>query len=95
MSNTNRQGKAGKSGFKPESLMMSHGYDAALSEGAIKPPVFLTSTFSFPNAQAGADFFDVFSGRKPPAEGSSEGLIYSRFNHPNMEIAEDRLAFAR
>ena len=92
MSNTNRQSKAGKSGFKPESLMMSHGYDATLSEGAIKPPVFLTSTFSFPNAQAGADFFDVFSGRKPAPEGTSEGLIYSRFNHPNMEIAEDRLA---
>lgn len=92
MSNTNRNSPKDKAGFKPESLMMSHGYNAALSEGAIKPPIFLTSTFTFPNAQAGADFFDRFSGRKPAAQGESEGLIYSRFNHPNMEIAEDRLA---
>ena len=92
MSNTNRNSPKDKAGFRPESLMMSHGYDAALSEGAIKPPIFLTSTFTFPNAQAGADFFDRFSGRKPAAQGESEGLIYSRFNHPNMEIAEDRLA---
>jgi hypothetical protein len=26
--------------FKPESLMMSHGYKPELSEGAIKPPIF-------------------------------------------------------
>ncbi len=92
MGNTNRNSPDGKTGFRPESLMMSHGYNAALSEGAIKPPVFLTSTFTFPSAQAGADFFDRFSGRKPVPQGESEGLIYSRFNHPNMEIAEDRLA---
>ena len=92
MSNSNRQPPGARTGFKPESLMMSHGYNAALSEGAIKPPVFLTSTFGFPSAQAGADFFDVFSGRKPAPAGATEGLIYSRFNHPNMEIAEDRLA---
>ena len=92
MSNTNRNSPKDKAGFRPESLMMSHGYNAALSEGAIKSPIFLTSTFTFPNAQAGADFFDRFSGRKPAAQGESEGLIYSRFNHPNMEIAEDRLA---
>jgi methionine-gamma-lyase len=92
MSNTNRNPRKDQAGFRPESLMMSHGYDATLSEGAIKPPMFMSSTFTFPNAQAGADFFDRFSGRKPAAPGESEGLIYSRFNHPNMEIAEDRLA---
>ena len=29
----------------PETQMMSYGYDPFLSEGAVKPPVFLTSTF--------------------------------------------------
>src|SRR5216684_7659756 len=40
----------------------------------------------------GRDFFDYVSGRKKPPEGSAAGLVYSRFNHPNSEIVEDRLA---
>ena len=68
------------------------GYDPALSEGAVKPPVFLTSTFVFRSAEEGRDFFDYASGRKQPPEGTGAGLVYSRFNHPNSEIVEDRLA---
>ena len=34
-----------KDKMHPESLMMSHGYDPELSEGAVKCPVFQTSTF--------------------------------------------------
>ena len=30
--------------LKPESLMMSYGYNPMLSEGAVKPPIFQTST---------------------------------------------------
>ena len=72
----------------PETLMMSHGYDPFLSEGAVKPPVFLTSTFAFKTAEDGADFFTAL--REKDADNS--GLIYSRFNHPNLQIAEERLA---
>ncbi|MGI9504919.1 MAG: cystathionine gamma-synthase family protein, partial [Geminicoccaceae bacterium] len=76
----------------PSTQMMSYGYDPFMSEGAVKPPVFLTSTFAFRTAEEGADFFDVVAGRKPAPEGESAGLVYSRFNHPNLEIVEDRLA---
>lgn len=76
----------------PETQMMSYGYDPFMSEGAVKPPVFLTSTFAFKTAEDGADFFDVASGRKPAPKDSIGGLIYSRFNHPNLEIIEDRIA---
>jgi methionine-gamma-lyase len=76
----------------PETQMMSYGYDPFLSEGAVKPPVFLTSTFAFRTAEDGAAFFDVVAGRKPAPEDSGAGLVYSRFNHPNLEIVEDRLA---
>jgi len=31
--------------LKPSTLMMGHGFDPTLSEGALKPPIFLTSTF--------------------------------------------------
>jgi len=78
--------------MQPETLMLGYGYDPALSEGSAKPPVFLTSTFVFRTAEEGRDFFDYTTGRRePPAEGPS-GLVYSRFNHPNLEIVEDRLA---
>ena len=76
----------------PETLMMGYGYAPGLSEGSLKPPIFLTSTFVFENAQQGKDFFDLTSGRRQPRPGEKSGLVYSRFNNPNLEILEDRLA---
>lgn len=76
----------------PETLMMGYGYSPALSEGALKPPIFLTSTFVFESAQQGKDFFDLTAGRRQPRPGEKAGLVYSRFNNPNFEILEDRLA---
>jgi methionine-gamma-lyase len=76
----------------PETLMMGYGYAPGLSEGSLKPPIFLTSTFVFDNAQQGKDLFDLTSGRRRPRPGEKAGLVYSRFNNPNLEILEDRLA---
>jgi methionine-gamma-lyase len=78
--------------LRPETQMMGYGYDASLSEGALKPPVFLTSTFVFKSAQDGKDFFDYTAGRREPPAGEAAGLVYSRFNNPNLEVLEDRLA---
>jgi len=72
--------------------MLGYGYEPALSEGAVKAPVFLTSTFVFRSAEEGQEFFDYVSGRRTPPAGDEAGLVYSRFNHPNSEIVEDRLA---
>jgi methionine-gamma-lyase len=77
--------------LSPETMMLGYGYDPALSEGAVKPPVFLTSTFVFKSAEHGKQFFDYVSGRKQVPAGEDAGLVYSRFNHPNSEIVEDRL----
>lgn len=75
----------------PETQMMSFGYDPMLSEGAVKTPIFLTSTFAFRKAIDGKTFFQQALGKMPtPEEGL--GLIYSRFNNPNLEMLEDRLA---
>ena len=88
-----RQKLIGDHELHPSTQMVSYGYEPSMSEGAVKPPVFLTSTFAFQSAEEGADFFDVVAGRKPaPVDGSAGGLVYSRFNHPNTEIVEDRLA---
>lgn len=75
--------------LKPSTLMMGHGYDPTLSEGSLKPPIFLTSTFAFESAAAGKKFFEHITGKR---EGPADGLVYSRFNGPNQEILEDRLA---
>ena len=75
--------------LSPATLMMGHGYDPTLSEGSLKPPIFLTSTFAFESAAAGKRHFEGVTGIRP---GGAEGLVYSRFNGPNQEIAEDRLA---
>ena len=84
--------KIGKHLLKPETQMMGYGFDPSLSEGSLKPPIFLTSTFVFKTAQDGKDFFDYTSGRREPVAGQSSGLVYSRFNNPNLEVLEDRLA---
>ncbi len=84
--------RIGNHKLKPETLMLGYGYDPTLSEGAVKPPVFLTSTFVFTSAEHGKEFFDYVAGRREPPQGEAAGLVYSRFNHPNSEIVEDRLA---
>ncbi|HTU66643.1 MAG TPA: cystathionine gamma-synthase family protein [Steroidobacteraceae bacterium] len=84
--------KVGNRTLSPETQMMGYGFDPALSEGSLKPPIFLTSTFVFRNAQDGKDFFDYTSGRRQPPPGTAPGLVYSRFNNPNLEVLEDRLA---
>ena len=81
--------KIGNHKLKAQTLMLGYGFDPELSEGSLKPPVFLTSTFAFENAAAGKRFFEGVTGKRP---GGAEGLIYSRFNGPNQEILEDRLS---
>jgi len=83
------QGRIQGRKLKPSTLMMGHGYDPALSEGSLKAPIFLTSTFAFESAAAGKRHFEGITGLR---EGGAEGLVYSRFNGPNQEILEDRLA---
>jgi len=75
--------------LSPATLMMGHGYDPVLSEGSLKAPIFLTSTFAFPSAAEGKRFFEGITGKIP---GGTDGLVYSRFNGPNQQILEGRLA---
>jgi methionine-gamma-lyase len=79
-----------KKELKPETLMMGYGYKPEWSEGAVKCPIFQTSTFVFESAKDGKEFFEMAHGvRKPGKHGA--GLIYSRINNPDLEILEDRL----
>lgn len=75
----------------PESLMMGYGYDPALSEGALKTPIFQTSTFVFRTAEEGKSFFELAYGLREQRPAEEPGLIYSRINNPDLEVLEDRL----
>ncbi len=75
----------------PESLMMSYGYNPEWSEGAIKCPIFQTSTFVFKTAEDGKAFFEVAYGKREQRPNEKLGLIYSRINNPDLEILENRL----
>ncbi|MCB0478496.1 MAG: cystathionine gamma-synthase family protein [Crocinitomicaceae bacterium] len=77
--------------FKPESLMMSYGYQPELSVGSIKCPIYQTSTFTFPNAEFGKRLFSVAYGLEEPEINEPQGLIYSRLNNPDLQILEERL----
>ncbi|OYX24075.1 MAG: methionine gamma-lyase [Algoriphagus sp. 32-45-6] len=77
--------------FHPESLMMSHGYKPEWSEGAIKCPIFQTSTFVFKTAKEGKEFFELAYGKREKSPGEEPGLIYSRLNNPDLQILEERL----
>lgn len=58
------------------------GYDPADAEGALAPPVHLTSTYVFDSVEHGAEVF----------AGTRDGYIYGRTKNPTQTILEERLA---
>ena len=87
-----RKHKATGHEYNPETLALGLGYDASLSQGSVKPPVFLTSTFQFASADEGRRFFELAYGLRERKIGEIDGLIYSRLNNPNLQIFEERIA---
>jgi methionine-gamma-lyase len=59
-----------------------HAYNPLDNDGALTPPLHLTSTFSFETAEAGGDTF----------AGEREGHIYSRISNPTCDLLEQRIA---
>ncbi len=86
-----RKSRVGEHRLEPETLMLGFGFDPELSEGAVKIPIFQTSTFAYRNCEEGKLLFDYMAGRAMPEEGGA-GLIYTRFNNPNLQVVEERLA---
>lgn len=67
-------------GFATRSI--HHGYDPMDHEGALTPPLHLTSTFTFENAEAGSEIF----------AGERQGYFYSRISNPTLDLLERRIA---
>jgi cystathionine beta-lyase/cystathionine gamma-synthase len=76
---------------RPETAVLTRGFDPALSVGAARPPVYRSSTFVFPSPEAAERAFDIVLGKISPVEDDRPDLIYARLNHPNAEILEQQL----
>ncbi|MBY6057141.1 methionine gamma-lyase [Leisingera daeponensis] len=59
-----------------------HAYDPQENEGALTPPLHLTSTFTFETAEVGGEMF----------AGERQGHIYSRISNPTCDLLEQRIA---
>ncbi|MCU7647178.1 methionine gamma-lyase [Pseudomonas piscis] len=59
-----------------------HGYDPQQHQGALIPPIYLTSTFTFATAEYGAG---CFAGEEP-------GYFYTRIGNPTLALLESRMA---
>ncbi|MDP3113514.1 MAG: PLP-dependent aspartate aminotransferase family protein [Candidatus Cloacimonadaceae bacterium] len=68
-----------KAGFD---TILVHGGQQPDALNAVNPPIYQTSTFSFNNAQHGADCFS----------GVSDGYIYTRLGNPTIRVLEDAMA---
>lgn len=91
MSDKEHEAGSGGRSLRPESLMMRYGYQPASSGGALKAPIYQTSTFAFPSAEQGKAFFEIAYGLRERGPNERLGLIYSRLNNPDLEILENRL----
>lgn len=58
------------------------GYDPASHQGALTPPVYMTSTYAFESAEQGAE---IFEGQRP-------GYVYGRTKNPTQALLEQRVA---
>jgi cystathionine beta-lyase/cystathionine gamma-synthase len=76
---------------RPETAVLTRGFDPKLSVGAARPAVFRSSTYVFSSPESAARAFDIALGRAKPEPNESVDLIYSRLSHPNAEILEDQV----
>lgn len=59
-----------------------HAYDPAANQGALVPPIHVSATYAFPDAETGARCFT----------GEEKGYIYSRISNPTLALLEQRMA---
>lgn len=77
--------------LRPETAVLTSGFDPSLSVGSARPAVFRSSTYVFSSPEAAERAFDIMGGRAQRGPDENIDLVYSRFNHPNAQILEDQI----
>jgi methionine-gamma-lyase len=75
-----------------ETLAVGAGYDPAEHGGAAKPPIYMTSTFVYPSAKQAKAVHQAFFDGDVPKRSGKNGYIYARLDHPNLVMAQNRIA---
>lgn len=73
---------------RPETAVLTRGYDPALSVGSARPAVFRSSTYVFSSPESAARAFEIALGKARPAPDENVDLIYARISHPNAQLVE-------
>jgi cystathionine beta-lyase/cystathionine gamma-synthase len=76
---------------RPDTQVLTRGFDPRLSVGSARPAVFRSSTYVFRSPESAERAFAIALGRVDPKPGEDVDLIYSRLSHPNAEILEDQV----
>jgi len=71
-----------KTTWRPETLAIHAGGLQQAIFGEVSPPIFQTSTFTFPDAEVGAA---RFTGEQP-------GYVYTRMGNPKVQALEEAVA---
>lgn len=74
--------KRGNAAWGPSTRAIHLGYDPMEHDGAVTPPVYMTSTYTFETAEAGGDIF----------RGDRAGYVYGRTKNPTQALLEERVA---
>ncbi len=69
-----------RAGFATRAI--HHAYDAYAGHGSLNPPLYLSSTYTFPTVEDGSARF----------AGEQAGFVYSRVGNPTTALLEARLA---
>ena len=77
--------------LRPETEVLTRGFDPSLSVGSARPAVFRSSTSVISSPEAAERAFDIMGGRAQSTPGENVDLVYSRFNHPNAQILEEQI----
>ena len=72
--------KNSRPGFATRAI--HHAYDAYAGHGSLNPPLYLSSTYTFPTVEDGSARFS----------GEQAGYVYSRVGNPTTALLEARLA---
>lgn len=77
--------------LRPETAVLTRGFDPKLSVGSVRPAVFRSSTYVFSTPESAQRAFEIALGKTHPAQGESVDLIYARLSHPNAQILEEQI----
>jgi methionine-gamma-lyase len=78
--------------WRADTIAVRQGYDPASHQGAVKPPIYMSSTFVYRDSAHAKTAHEGYTAGRAPDAGAEDGYIYARLDHPNMQMLQLRMA---